>query len=925
MFSIAEALNNPSIPNFEILGRIGGGAYGEVYLARSVTGMFRAVKVVQRTDFEYERTFEREFEGIQKYEQVSQNHPGLVDVLHVGRNDSEGYYYYVMELADDESGEYRDVDIDTYSPKTLSSEFRRKPTHSVRDCVELGISLAGALGHLHQAGLTHRDVKPSNIIFVNGKPKLADVGLVASSGQRTYVGTEGYVPPEGPGTSSADLYSLAMVLYEMHTGKDRLDFPELPTNMEIPPTVNRDEWRSLNTVICRAGSPDPRKRFETAGAFAKALQGVIGLPEEYTSQSNPGSRVAATGLTILFVMLIAAVGGIGWWLWDDHQSFQEDLAKRQAEEEKAAKEEAKEKEQQFPLLAGGDPEEKEDSSKEKEQPSSSDGPEEPKGEKEKVAEVKNPEEEPKGEQKEDPKESPKEEVAAKEKEDPPLKVEVVNPPAPMGQVKIMSQPSGARVWLDGEEIGITETRLLEFEPGPIEFVLKLDGYHDYEYSGTVNEGVQVVNLELLPDLGPIPGNPWVNYMGVEFTQQPSGVYRSNQEISSQLFEQYLADTGKAVPYVALEGLAQVRDEAAVNDFCRWMTNIDRQGGYLGPDKYYRFERNALDSRRDSFYLVIDDRFGILILNSEPPGAQVYDGEEFLGETPVTLNQIPLGKYSLKLIKPGYETAIVEGELGQEPIGQTVEMQRDASVVFGQEWSNSMGMPLVPVGDLMVATFETRVSDFSEFIQDTRGFAPNVDYVQPLNHPVAGVNLAEAKAFCSWLTIRERAAGLIRPWQEYRLPSDREWSNFAGIDQEAGNSPAERSQLADDVYPWGNQWPPPEAVGNYADAAAGSIFGKYVIEGYNDGFVYTSPVGSFQPAPNGLYDLSGNVWEWVLDSFGDSANSLNVVRGGAANSYEKEVLVTGYRNAVPATSKERFYGFRYVLEDVGNPDAAAIEQ
>ena len=99
----------------------------------------------------------------------------------------------------------------------------------------------------------------------------------------------------------------------------------------------------------------------------------------------------------------------------------------------------------------------------------------------------------------------------------------------------------------------------------------------------------------------------------------------------------------------------------------------------------------------------------------------------------------------------------------------------------------------------------------------------------------------------------------------------------------------------------------------------------MIEGYNDGFVYTSPVGSFQPAPNGLYDLSGNVWEWVLDSFGDSANSLNVVRGGAANSYEKEVLVTGYRNAVPATSKERFYGFRYVLEDVGNPDAAAIEQ
>lgn len=75
-----------------------------MYLARSVTGMYRAVKVVRREDFEYERTFEREFEGIQHYEKVSQDHPGLVDVLHVGRDNEAGHYYYVMELADEEEG-----------------------------------------------------------------------------------------------------------------------------------------------------------------------------------------------------------------------------------------------------------------------------------------------------------------------------------------------------------------------------------------------------------------------------------------------------------------------------------------------------------------------------------------------------------------------------------------------------------------------------------------------------------------------------------------------------------------------------------------------------------------------------------------------------------------------------------------------------
>lgn len=79
---------------------------------------------------------------------------------------------------------------------------------------------ARALEHLHAAGLIHRDIKPSNLVFVGGELKLADIGLLTAIGdQRSIVGTEGYLPPEGAGTPQADLYSLGKVLYEASTGR----------------------------------------------------------------------------------------------------------------------------------------------------------------------------------------------------------------------------------------------------------------------------------------------------------------------------------------------------------------------------------------------------------------------------------------------------------------------------------------------------------------------------------------------------------------------------------------------------------------------------------------------------------------------------------------------------------------------------------
>src|SRR5437763_15319947 len=99
----------------------------------------------------------------------------------------------------------------TYKPRDLVSVRAQAPARrlSVRECIRIGIALSDALELLHQQGLTHRDIKPQNIIFVMGQPKLADVGLTAeirpADAERTFVGTRGYMPPqpERPGQAQA--------------------------------------------------------------------------------------------------------------------------------------------------------------------------------------------------------------------------------------------------------------------------------------------------------------------------------------------------------------------------------------------------------------------------------------------------------------------------------------------------------------------------------------------------------------------------------------------------------------------------------------------------------------------------------------------------------------------------------------------------
>jgi serine/threonine protein kinase len=249
-------------PQYEVLRLIGRGAYGEVYLARDPAGTYCALKVVSRESFEEDRPFEREYEGLRKFQVVSNSYESQVKIFSVGRQQEPKQFFYAMELADDQdSGQ--NINPETYVPKTVRSELKRRGRLDLAECLSTGIVLAKALEHLHENGLIHRDIKPANIIFVGGRPKLADIGLVTDSEVSvSRVGTEGFVPPEGPNSPQADIYSLGKVLYEMSTGHGRLEFPELPTDLHQWP--DRELLLELNAVVAKACAHDPRKRYRSA-------------------------------------------------------------------------------------------------------------------------------------------------------------------------------------------------------------------------------------------------------------------------------------------------------------------------------------------------------------------------------------------------------------------------------------------------------------------------------------------------------------------------------------------------------------------------------------------------------------------------------------------------------------------------------------
>ena len=249
----------------------------------------------------------------------------------------------------------------------------------------------------------------------------------------------------------------------------------------------------------------------------------------------------------------------------------------------------------------------------------------------------------------------------------------------------------------------------------------------------------------------------------------------------------------------------------------------------------------------------------------------------------------------------------------------------ASITKEHPYVNSLGMKFVPVPgtSVLFSIWETRVKDFEAFVEasghkaeggmlsmekgikDVGGTWRDPGFSQTGEHSVCGVSWEDATAFCEWLTEQERKAGRISANQAYRLPTDLEWNAAVGKIK----------------YPWGTQWPPPNGAGNYNQ--------HFKVDEYET----TSPVGSFEANSYGIYDLGGNLSEWI-DSTGlpsdeqkealrwdtkqdwyDAMKTMGEMRGGSWAILFPDHLLSSYRRFNLREARSDDVGFRCVLSEL----------
>lgn len=362
-------------------------------------------------------------------------------------------------------------------------------------------------------------------------------------------------------------------------------------------------------------------------------------------------------------------------------------------------------------------------------------------------------------------------------------------------------------------------------------------------------------------------------------------------------------------------------------------------GYKAKSQTVRLK--ALEHK--SLALELQPELGLVDIRTTP-GAEIFiDGEKVgTGSAELQLLAVP---HKIELRKKAYRTirkTITPSDqrtlvIREELIGETAARLAESP----QSYTNSVGISLSlfkPTPFVMGAPrsqkgqraneFEKRVNLRKPFYA-ARHEVTNGQFGQfksgrwgASKAPVTGISWVAAAEFTNWLSVQERLTpfyrisngrlvGVSTSSDGYRLLSEAEWEWLARL--------AGRPKQT--IFTWGDTGTVPKKAGNIADESANGIT-KFYVPKYNDGFAGLAPVGSFPAESSGLFDLTGNVSEWVHDFYslqppsrnqvetdplGPRSGGTHVVKGSSWKSGTRTKLRASYREG--STNGKEDIGFR----------------